>query len=752
MASKLETKLKVKQIINDDEIKDELLDPNNPNSITVRQDIINKVIEQSGHTEQDIINFELDETTGAPIADRARIGFSPNYDSSLATMQEKYPGTVRYNNTNFAYPDPKDPNRGVVFNPPGFDMGDLAQHLPKPIIKTATNIAGATYGGRIAGTGYKGFKMATGAATGESAGGELTDTIFKATGGIVDRSVAEHATSRAFDFGIGAVSEVASPYVLKVLKSPFVGLSRAAKSRTVTNLNLYWKANVKPRSMSLITGNNWTKDLSKSYEYLMSNLPGSRQIIVSNGLKMFEDLSNNIVRISNRLNPRSGKLYLKPTFKADGIVKKGAENAITKWRTESKKLYDTYFDNLTNKVGSKFTIKRMPSFLKVLNELGQNTGTLIKKDVTENIYGGAPRIKVPGTKIFTTGSKPIIDTKVVGTVPTGARKQGTLDYPAINNIKEEILQKIKDNDLLITDLKQYRTLIGKHIGGKGNKIDVELGDLKQLYASLSDDIWRISDNIDPKLARQWTNASNYYKAGRKRIEDIYDKIRDVQYGKMIDFLETNSRISGQYVKSLKQNLTTPQFSLVQRELIERLGRRPITQRTTMGETITDTFDPTTFFNNYKKMSDQAKKYIFDSPLSKNMADDLNVIADMSVQFKASSVYKDPIKSGETLVGQLAMVGGIVTGTGGVVGGITGALVGLGGLITTAVGLASVGVVYTNPAVVRWLATASRIAAEGNVDKFFKLMGKAGVVFAGESAEVQKVVLDFSKSFIEQDKK
>lgn len=753
MASKLETKLKVKQIIDDDEIQDELLDPNNPNSITVRQDLINKVIEQSGHTEQDIINFKLDETTGAPIAERARIGFSPNYDSSLATMKETYPDVMQYNNTNFAYTDPNNPNKGVIFNPPGFDRGDLAQNLPKPIIKTATNIAGATYGGKIAGPALKGLKMATGAGTGEAAGGELTDAIFQMAGGTIDRTITERAMSRAFDFGIGAVSEVASPYVLKALKSPFVGIGNAARSRTVKNLDLYWKSNVKPRSMSLITGNNWTKDLSKAYEYLMSNLPGSRNLIVNNGVKMFNDLSNNIVNISNQLTPRSGKLYLLPTFNADRIVKKGVNNAITKFKVDSRKLYDNYFDNLTNKVGSNFKIKTMPSFLKVLNEVGKNTGTLIKKDVTKNIYGKPPRIQKLGTKIYTYGEAPIIGKEIVDKVATGERKKSALDSPAINNIRTEILQKIKDNDLLITDLKEYRSLLGKHISSKAQNIDGSLRDLKQLYGALSDDIITISSNIDPKLVKQWTNATKYYKAGTKRIEDIYDKINNVNQGKMLNFLETNNKESGLYVKALKQSLSPSEFALVQRKLIERIGMKKITQRTTTGDTITEQFDPTTFFNNYKGMSELAKKYIFDSPLSKDMAKNLDIIADMSAQFKASSVYKDPTKSGETLVGQLAMVGGTVASTGGgyLIDGVAGALTGLFGIISTAVGLASVGVVYTNPSVVRWLATASKIAAEGNAEKFFKLMGKAGVVFAGESPEVQKVVLDFSKSFVEQDK-
>ena len=103
--------------------------------------------------------------------------------------------------------------------------------------------------------------------------------------------------------------------------------------------------------------------------------------------------------------------------------------------------------------------------------------------------------------------------------------------------------------------------------------------------------------------------------------------------------------------------------------------------------------------------------------------------------KANPVFRDPAGAGMSQIGQLALVTG---------SGVAFGLGGLLGLLNTALGIASFGVVYTRPKLVRYLATASKVAAEGNTDKFFKLLGKAGTVFAGESPAVQQAVLDFSK--------
>ena len=80
MASLLETKLKIKGIIEDTSIQDD----------ETRNNLINQLVNQSGYSEDAIINFKLDTETGASIKDRLLVGAAPNYDSQKAT-----PGTGR---------------------------------------------------------------------------------------------------------------------------------------------------------------------------------------------------------------------------------------------------------------------------------------------------------------------------------------------------------------------------------------------------------------------------------------------------------------------------------------------------------------------------------------------------------------------------------------------------------------------------------------------------------------------------------
>ena len=726
MASLLETKLKIKGIIEDTSIQDD----------ETRNNLINQLVNQSGYSEDAIINFKLDTETGASIKDRLLMGAAPNYDSQKATLEKKYGegNVVRYNDTNFAYVDPKDPNTGKIFNPAGFDKGDVAQFGIRPVVQTATNIATAIPAGRMLGTGYKLGKMAVGAGFGETAGGELVDRGFQLAGGVIDRDTGQHITERLYDFGIGSVSEFVSPVILKTLKAPFRGISRAARNRTDKNLDLYFRANVQPRAMSLITGSNITKDVLLSVEYLMSNLPGSRQLIVGSGKQMWKDMSDNIVRTANNLRP-SGELILKPFYRVEEITQQGINNAITKFNTKSSGLYDDFFENFSKKLGKNYKIKNVPNFTKLLNEIGTPTGAYIKKDVTKNVLGKRPRIKKQGTKIYTYGEAPIIDKikideKIVG------QKTGALDFPAIVKLKKEISEKLTNEGISINDLKRYRSLLGKQIAAKGTKSDAALGDLKQLYGALSDDIANITNKNDPSLNKQWNRASKYYKAGKDRIDNIYNTILNkVDQDKLLNFLQTSGKDGGKYLGGLKKSLSEGEFAIVQQELIKKIGTKSISKQTGMGEIYEEVFDPNEFFKNWQSLSKQAKEYLFSSPKDANLAKNLEILAELSGKMKANPVFKNPEGAGMSQIGQLVLVGGSATAFG---------LGGLLGLLNTALGIASAGVVYTRPKLVNYLATASKVAAEGNTDKFFKLLGKAGTVFAGESPAVQQAVLDFSK--------
>ena len=57
----------------------------------------------------------------------------------------------------------------------------------------------------------------------------MADRAFQAMGGEIERSAKEYATQRAYDFTIGTLSELLPVGLLKTIKAPFAGFTKAQK-------------------------------------------------------------------------------------------------------------------------------------------------------------------------------------------------------------------------------------------------------------------------------------------------------------------------------------------------------------------------------------------------------------------------------------------------------------------------------------------------------------------------------------------
>ncbi len=126
MASIIETKLRIKQLIDDDDI---------PNAM--KDEVIEKLIENSGFTLQDIQNTNIG-TEGVSTAERSFIGLAPNQASKDATIKKLYPEAVSTKQfgqgDNFVIQD-KDTGQYSYFNKPGFDIGDISAFIPRPALR-----------------------------------------------------------------------------------------------------------------------------------------------------------------------------------------------------------------------------------------------------------------------------------------------------------------------------------------------------------------------------------------------------------------------------------------------------------------------------------------------------------------------------------------------------------------------------------------------------------------------------------------
>ena len=122
MANIIETKLRIKQIIEDNNIPS-----------AMKAEIIERVVQDSGFSEQEIKDTNI-STEGVSTAERSFIGLAPNQASKDATIKKLYPEAVSTKQfgqgDNFVIQD-KDTGQYSYFNKPGFDIGDISAFIPR---------------------------------------------------------------------------------------------------------------------------------------------------------------------------------------------------------------------------------------------------------------------------------------------------------------------------------------------------------------------------------------------------------------------------------------------------------------------------------------------------------------------------------------------------------------------------------------------------------------------------------------------
>jgi hypothetical protein len=661
---------------------------------------VDKFISDTGYTLDEIREFSLDKTTGAPLMERLKIGLSPNLKSTEKTMKEMYPDAVADPKRpgNFIVTDPKTGEQ-KLFNPPGFDMGDIAQVGIRPVVQTIGNIYGSIKG---AATGaIKGSRAGpygaiaggiAGAGTGEAVGGEAADRAFQLMGGEIDRSLKEYGTQRAYDFTIGSISEVLPPVLLKTIKAPFAGFTKAQKEKVKNNLKIFTEANTMG-TMSMITQQP-TKSISKMFETLLSNMPISNTVIGGAGDKIQKDLGEQVVNISNKLVDGPTQFNISPGT----IIQSGVDNAIVKFKTKSNKLYDDALSIVSEK-GADSTKVGINQFREVLDKVG--AGKLVVRNKAGEIADVKPS-KLQSKFLF--------------------------------DLRNEIIGQIQEKGFLtFKELREYRTLLGQRITNKNLIDDVATKDLKELYGALSEDLKVFLKDTDKKAYSKYIRADGYYKSGNKRINDVLSNVNKVDQERVFGYLLNRSQEGAKYISTIKKSLTADEFSIVQNRAIQQLGKMKAGQAGDIDSLdYTDYFSSENFLTNWNKLDSKAKDFLFSSSKYKNLKQDLDYIAKASEKIRESGkIYANPSGTASSIVGQLSITGAAVGGD----------LFGWWnvfqlGLFSTigAKGL-------TDPKLVSWLANGTKLVDSGKADEFLKHLSKVGTVTIGQNPQTQQYILD-----------
>ena len=702
MAGLLETKLKVQELVR----------------VGADENVIDKLIIDSGHTVEDIKNLKIDKKTGASFLDRVKIGLSPNLKSTQATLDNQFGNAIPTGQGNFAY---MDNGQAKLFNPPGFDVGDIGQYVVRPAIQMGANIYGAykgqQAGGLLGGPG-KVVGGILGAGTGETIGGEMADRSFQAMGGEIDRTPKEYFADKIFDFGVGSVSEFASPLFLKALKYPFSGFTKTSKQNTLKNLDTFTKANVKPASLSMVTDNKYITSLLGDVEYILGNIPIAKTSIVNAGEKLQKDMANSLLETSNKI---VNKGQLVSAINVGNIVKNGIDNSITAFKTESSRLYGNAFDEIVKKVGGDYKVAG-GQFADVLSEMADPKGANIYKKITAKMVKDNPGL-------YTKDMIGELSEEVIG------KKPSVLQSNFLIKLNEEIADKVKNGSLTFTDLRNYRTLIGNKITNKNLIDDVSTGELKRLYGALSGDLKNIADEVGGASSRLFKRADNYYQAGNKRIETVLKNVNKVDTDRMFNYLLNRSKDGSEYIRTIKKTLSVDEFALIQNRIIQKLGRMKAGKSADVDSAdYTDLFSSENFLTNWNMIDSSAKDFLFSSKNYKGLRQDLDYLAQVAEKVRQSGkTFQNPSGTASSLIGQLSYASAVVGAD----------LFGMWNVFLTGAYLTGGANLMTNPKVISWLAQGTKIAENKGVDGLVKHLGKASVIFAGENPELQGWVTDFA---------
>jgi hypothetical protein len=402
----------------------------------------------------------IDTKSGAGLGTRAIVGNAKNPADRLASMRNHYPEAQPYGEDNFAFYN-RDDGRPTLYNPPGMmpELGDFAEYG-----RVGAEIAaGVGAGIMFAPTTPVGQVAAAGTAA--TAAGALYDQAINQLGGEDSRDLGKLASDTAIEFAVNMIPfekglGPAKKFLNKI--SPdFRSMMTNANKAVIDVANKY-----DINATAGVLGNRFMQGVDAATQKVI----GGVDVWEKSAADMMEGVGRMIddfhFSLGGKSNPEAAGQQL------INQAKKYADN----FRTTSEELY---------KQVDKFIPEnaRVPA-LKTRDFLAAYRDRFVND----------PEI----SKIF---RDPKIGALADVTADMDYARQN-MDYTTLRSLRTMIGGKIKDRDT-IGDLSQ--------------------GDLKQLYAALTDDLFAGAADFGEEALKAMTDANDFYRAGSVVMEDVVEK-------------------------------------------------------------------------------------------------------------------------------------------------------------------------------------------------------------------------------------
>jgi hypothetical protein len=279
--------------------------------------------------------------------------------------------------------------------------------------------------------------------------------------------------------------------------------------------------------------------------------------------------------------------------------------------------------------------------------------------------------------------------------------------PAISRWAEDMATTLEANPkgIPIETIKAFRSKLGNMLSGADVVEGVDLGDVKQLYGALSDDLRTAIEHANPRALPAWDRAQLHWRAGQERIQGILQPLLDKRTPEIaFKALLNGSREGATVLRSTMNSLRPAEQRLVTATVLRNLGKaRPLDQ-----DDLGQVFSPETFLTRYHTLAPEARAALFDG-IDPAFGRDLGHLAKaMNLYREAHRTLANPSGTAINSSAWSVMTALGALSTGAITGSAKAGLAAAGSSIAAVVGGNLAARAFTNPRIVHWLVRQTRV--------------------------------------------
>jgi hypothetical protein len=282
---------------------------------------------------------------------------------------------------------------------------------------------------------------------------------------------------------------------------------------------------------------------------------------------------------------------------------------------------------------------------------------------------------------------------------------GALVSPKIAALRDNLASDLAKSGgtLPYSAARQVRTAIGNSIDwGFAPADPVANGALKQAYGTLGGDLDAAASAISPEARQAVKDASTLYATNQAK-RDLLNTVVDKAGGpEAVYQAATNgTKLGATKIAGVMDALDPQSQNLVRATVLSRLGRAIPSQQNAAGAA----FNPETFLTNWNKLAPEAKDALFGTSGNPgSLRAGLDSLANTTSTIRGSTIFKNPSNTAGTVGHSLGLWALLSEGAHSFVSGPEAMVTGAGAIAGNAI----LSRVLTNPKVVKWLASSTKL--------------------------------------------